>query len=277
MATSNEFEQASPGPPGRQRFVQRLDLILHKLDLVARRRHMQPEEREDFISWALLRMVESDYAVVRDWRGEARFRNYLNVVVSRLLLDFRNHRWGRFRVSKIARRAGRAAELLDVMIHRDRFTAEEAVELVMRNHRTDADRPRLRALAERLPERQSRRVYPLEDAALPSVPPAATDDLRRGERRALCAELQHTLDEALGDMRCDDLRILVLRFCCGCTADEIGEDLDLDRRRVYQRIETLLARLRRRLCGEGFEAADVLDLVGAEGVEMIFSRLDVAA
>lgn len=277
MATPNGTGPAHAAPPGRQRFVQRLDLILHKLDAVARRRNMQPEEKEDFISWSLLRMVESEYSVVREWRGEARFRNYLNVVVSRLLLDFRNHRWGRFRVSKAARRAGRAAELLDVLIHRDGFTTEEAVEMVMRNHRVDADRTRLRQLADALPERQSRRTYPLDDVPLPAVPPTAADGLRREERRELCRQLQQSLDSALGDMRCDDLRILALRFCCGCTADEIGADLDLDRRRVYQRIETILARLRRRLSSEGFEAAEVLDLVGADGIEMDFDQLDAAA
>lgn len=277
MATPTESGTAHCAPPGRQRFIQRLDLILHKLDSVARRRSMKAEEREEFISWALLRMVEADYSVVREWRGEARFRNYLNVVVSRLLLDFRNHRWGRFRVSKAARRADRAAELLDVLIHRDGFTTEEAVEMVMRNHRVGSNRPRLRKMAESLPERQSRRTYPLDEAPLPAVPPAASDGLLSEERRELCRKLQRSLDEALGDMQCDDLRILVLRFCCGCTADQIGADLDLDRRRVYQRIETILARLRRRLCGEGFQAAEVLDLVGAAGVEMQFGHLDAAA
>ena len=274
MATPNESGTALDAPPGRQRFIQRLDLILHKLDAVARRRNMKPEEREDFISWALLRMVESDYTVVREWRGEARFRSYLNVVVSRLLLDFRNHRWGRFRVSKAARRAGRAAELLDVLIHRDGFTTEEAVEVVMRNHRVGSNRTRLRQLAESLPERQSRRTYPIDDAPLPAIPPAAADGLRRAERQTLCRKVQRSLDDALGDMQCEDLRILVLRFCCGCTADQIGADLNLDRRRVYQRIETILARLRRRLSGEGFEAAEVLDLVGADGVDMQFDRFD---
>lgn len=264
-------------PSGRRRFIERLDLILHKLDRVARRSRMPPDEREEFISWALLRIVESGYSVVRDWRGDARFRNYLNVVVSRLLLDFRNHRWGRFRVSKAAQRAGRAAELLDVLIHRDGFSTDEAVEMVLRNHRVDADRDRLHQLAETLPERQTRRTYPLEDVPLPSVPPAAGDGLRRSERQALCRELQQALDQALGDLGCDDLRILVLRFCCGSTADEIGADLDLDRRRVYQRIETILARLRRRLCGEGFEPDELLDLVGADGVEMSLRHLDAAA
>lgn len=277
MATPTQPMSARSNPPGRQRFIRRLDLILHKLDLVARSRRMGAEERDDFISWALLRMVESNYAVVRDWRGEASFRNYLNVVVSRLLLDFRNHRWGRFRISKAARRAGRAAELLDVLIHRDGFTTEEAVEMVMRNHHVTADRRNLWEMAESLPDRQSKRTLALEDTPLPSVPPTAADNLRRSERRSLCCELQEVLDRALGDLQCDDLKILVMRFCRGCTADEIGADLDLDRRRVYQRIETLLARLRRHLCGEGFEPEELLDLVGADGVEMTFRHLDAAA
>ena len=277
MAYPTDCGTASPTPPGRQRFIQRLDLILHKLDAVSQRRGMGPDEREDFISWALLRMIEADYSVVREWREEARFGNYLNVVVSRLLLDFRNHQWGRFRVSKAARRAGRAAELLDILIHRDGFTTDEAVEMAVRNHHVECDRKHLWQLAKSLPERQSRRTMALDEAPLPAVPPAAADGLLREQRRQLCRELQRSLDDALGDMQCDDLRILMLRFCRGRTADQIGAELNLDRRRVYQRIETTLARLRRRLCGEGFRAAEVLDLVAADGVDMHFDQLDAAA
>ncbi|MDA8020873.1 MAG: sigma-70 family RNA polymerase sigma factor [Thermoanaerobaculia bacterium] len=260
----------------RFQFVQRLDQILEKLDLVARRGHMRRDQREDFISWALLRMVESNYSLIREWRCEARFRNYLNVVVSRLLLDFRNHRWGRFRVSKVARRHGKAAELLDTLIHRDGFSIDEAVELVWRNHDTGIDRQHLRSLAGKLPAHRNRRVYGLEDESVPSVPPSAAEDLHRRERQILCKNLQLVLDRALGDLPCDDLRILVMRFCRGFTADEIGADLDLDRRRVYQRIETILNRLRRRLCGEGFQAAELLELVGADDVEMRFRHLVAA-
>lgn len=272
MASQNPASVATSSPLNRQRFVQRLDLILHKLERVAARRRMLPDEREEFVSWALLRIVESGYSVVRDWRGDARFRNYLNVVVSRLLLDFRNHRWGKFRVCKAARSAGRPAELLDTFIHRDGFSTDEAVELVARNHRSGMDRDRLHEVAARLPTRQSRHPLPLENSPVPSVPPSAEDGLRRRERRALCLKLQRELDEALGDLQCDDLRILILRFCRGRTADQIGDDLDLDRRRVYQRIETILARLRRHLCGRGFQAAALLDLVGADGVEMQLRR-----
>lgn len=272
MPASTDAEASSD----RERFVNRLDVILHKLRSVARRRCMQPDEEDEFVSWALLRMIESDYSVVRDWRGDARFRNYLDVVVSRLLLDFRNHRWGKFRISKTARHLGRSAELLDLFIHRDGLSTAEAIEMVARNHRTRVDRKRLHEVAERLPSRQTRRMQCLDDVPAQAVDGRVERSVRRRERALLCRELERELDDALSGMDADDLRILVLRYVCGCTADEIGGELDLTRRRVYQRIETILARLRRHLCGRGFEASDLLDLVAAEGVELRLRRLQPA-
>lgn len=298
----------------RRLFLCHLEEIRDQLDRVARQARLSPQQAEEFVAWAFLRMVEDGFKVVAQWRGESSLRSFLGVVVTRLLLDFRNERWGRWRVSKTAKKAGLASQFLDVLIHRDGLAVAEAVEMVLRNHpravraqldaedgagpggqeRSEEDRrARLLELADELPARQSRRMASLEDLPLEVLTPEDRDadwaadgsgedapDLRvrRGDRRRLARKVEEILDRHCRDLGDDDRRMIRMWFRDRAEAAEIAEVLGLPRRRVYHRITTVLGQLRRRFRAEGLDPDEVLELVGrAEGGEIEVGLLRPAA
>src|ERR1043165_1810764 len=71
-----------------------------------RRYRMTREAAEDFESWALLRLVENDYRILRLFRGDSSLKTYLTVVIRTLHREFRAEHWGRYRPSAAARHAG---------------------------------------------------------------------------------------------------------------------------------------------------------------------------
>jgi RNA polymerase sigma factor (sigma-70 family) len=233
---------------------------------------MDTEEREEFISWALFRMVESEYAVVTRWRGDSSWSSYLHVVSNRLLLDYRNHRWGKWRLSTVARRGSRAAQLLDVLIHRDGFSTREAVEFVLHNHRTSLDRVQLLDLAESLPARQERRMGDFDSAPEPEAPEAADQVLFDDDRRRVCAMVEAALDLALDGLDASEVLLLQMRYCRDAEANEIARRFGIPRRRVYQRLETALARLRRALLAADIQATEALDVVGTDAGAVRLNR-----
>ena len=69
---------------------------------LSRRNRLGTDEREDFTSYAMLKLVENDYARLRKYRGDSSFRTYLTVVMQRLFLDYRTQKWGKWRPSTTA-------------------------------------------------------------------------------------------------------------------------------------------------------------------------------
>src|SRR5829696_5080480 len=107
-----------------QLFLDSLDLIERIAVHACRRSRLRPEDKEDFVSLVHEKLLENDYAVIRKFerRENASFATYLNTVIRRLLLDYQNHLWGKWRNSAEAERLGEVAERLEELINRDGFT-----------------------------------------------------------------------------------------------------------------------------------------------------------
>ena len=97
---------------------------------VARRHRLRGDALDEFRSLAFLKLVEHDYAVLRRFEGASSLRTYLTVVLQRVLLDYRNREWGRWRASAAASRIGPVAVRLERLVTRDGLTPEEAVSIV---------------------------------------------------------------------------------------------------------------------------------------------------
>src|SRR5919109_1132038 len=87
-------------------FLRNLGWIERALASVCRRYGVSRDDAEDFASWAKLKLVEDDYAVLGKFRDESSITTYLTVVIAMLFRDYRVQRWGRWRPSADARRRG---------------------------------------------------------------------------------------------------------------------------------------------------------------------------
>ena len=75
-------------------------------------------------------MLERNYDIFHRFTGRSSLRTYLTVVVTRMLLDWLNATYGKWRPSAVAVRLGADAIKLDRLIWRDGYTIDEAVSIV---------------------------------------------------------------------------------------------------------------------------------------------------
>src|SRR5262245_36404863 len=136
-------------PTARQMFLTHLPAIDGIARAAARRRRLTPDEAEEFRSIVRLRLIEDNYAVIREFRGSSSFRTFLTVVIARHCLDFRASAWGRWRASSKARRMGDTAVLLERLTIRDGQPLEQAARTI-REKDPDVTTDRLRDLANQL-------------------------------------------------------------------------------------------------------------------------------
>jgi RNA polymerase sigma factor for flagellar operon FliA len=142
---------------------------------VCRRSSVLGADAEDFHSWVRLRLIENDYAILRKFEARSTLRTYLAVVVQRLMLDYRNHQLGKWRPSAEAKRLGEVAVGLEMLLHRDRRSVDEAIATTEARH-AEVSRAEIEAILRRLPQRAPRR----REVALEEIgdgPAVSSDDV----------------------------------------------------------------------------------------------------
>ena len=106
---------------GEELLSQRLGQIEEIVRAVAAQHRLSFEERQELYSMTMLKMVQDDCAILRNFQGRSRWRTYLMVIVQRVLLDYRVKKWGRWRPCARAQRLGKTAIALDRRINRPRW------------------------------------------------------------------------------------------------------------------------------------------------------------
>ncbi|MBM3819923.1 MAG: sigma-70 family RNA polymerase sigma factor [Acidimicrobiia bacterium] len=219
-----------------------LELLTQVLRDITRARRLPPEDADDFTQSVHLRLLESDYEVFQRFNGQSSLRTYLNVVVHRLLLDWRNAMWGKWRASAAARRMGDAAVMLERLIHRDSFSTDEAIAIVSATRHA----PPVDELAEALPPRLRRRMVSDED--LPDMLTVAFEDpLDANQRRRDEGFARQALQAAMERLVPEDRQLLRLRYYKGQSVQAISRTLRTDPKRLYRRFERVRRTLRRSL------------------------------
>src|SRR4029453_6702176 len=90
-------------------FLAALPVIDDVTGQVCRRHRLSPAESDEFRSDVRLHFIERNYEVLRRFEGRCALATYVNVVVQRVFLDWRNRMWGRWRASGPAGGVGLAA------------------------------------------------------------------------------------------------------------------------------------------------------------------------
>ena len=244
--------------------IDHLAEIERVIAFVCRRNALWGADAEDFGSLVKLKIIDNDYAIIRKFESRCSFHAYLVIVIQRILLDERNHAFGKWRPSAEAQRLGEIAVRLETHLLRDHRTLDEAMELI-RGSGTVVTRRELEELAKRLPARKTRpRPVPL-DASANAV--AISGDTvsahaEAGEREAKARKVATVLQRAVERLPDRERLIFRLRFEADMSVAEIARALRIQQKPIYRLLAIHLKKLRRALEREGIEACDVDDIVG---------------
>lgn len=264
-----EKVSASTSDP-RRLFEEKLPLIERVIAYVCRRRGLVGDEAEEFASWARIKLLENDCAILSKFGGRSTLKTFLVTVVTNLFKDYRIAKWGRWRPSAMARRLGVVAVQMERLVHRDGIGFDQAAETLQRNFGVRETMAELADLVGRLPARTSRRVDGVEDEGeLARLSPAARETadgtqerVRRSERQEQAAEVERCLARAFAELDPEDRVILQLRFEQEMTVAAISRTLDLEQKPLYRRIDRCLKTIRDCLERDGVTAEAAADLVG---------------
>lgn len=257
---------------GRRLFEEHFPLVEELVRFVARRNRLGADEREDYASYATLKLVENDYARLRKYRGDSSFRTYLTVVMQRLFLDFRIAKWGKWRPSTRAKRLGPAAVALETFLYRDGLELSEAREMLLARTDTALSEEAIWDLALLLPHRP--RAKRVDEETLDNV--GVGDGLDRvsfREHETLMASVESRLAQAATRLSDEERSILRMRFDEGKSVPEIAETLDVKPKTLYARIGRLLGELRDVLEASGISWGEIERVVTVNDVGLNLDRV----
>ncbi len=247
-----------------QLFLSQLPYIKKVVAQTCRRYHFRKEEAEDFASEVNCKLIEDDYAVLRQFQGKSSLERYLTVVIKRFHLDYLNRLWGKWRPCAEAVRLGPVAVLLDMLLTREKLTFDEAVEILQTNHKVEMSWQELHDIAVRFPPRTSR---PGEegDETLEFVPDPterADEHIVARERAVVRERVLQELKKALATLPPEDRLILRMRMWSRFSIPLIAEKLQLDekeQKQLYRRIDRIEEHLKGEMERQGISQEDIQD------------------
>jgi hypothetical protein len=194
----------------------------------------------------------------------------MTTVIQRMFFQYRVQMWGKWRPSAQARRLGDKGITLERLLTRDGYTYSEAVAVLTTGQSPVFAVDEIEAIYVRLPIRQPRPVLvaamEISDGG-PSVEPV----LFSGERAVIARHTADTIDAAIATMAAEDQVILRLRFWNARTIPEIARALKLDEKKLYKRINKLLAQLKFTLEGAGVNADAACELLDHSDHQLAFA------
>jgi RNA polymerase sigma factor (sigma-70 family) len=229
-------------------------LIQHAILVVCRKHRLSRDESEELASLAYLKVLDRDCAILHKFRGESQLTTFLVVVVTRILLDSRIARWGKWRPSVHARRLGRVAVMLEHCIFGRGMRFQEAAEAVRIRFGAEHGDEALRTMLSSLPERTRRRFVDVDRLAHIASHDSRLDPMFN---EAILRRTRRVLTRVVSALPADDRMLLGLRFKEGLRICEIARRQGLDLKAIYRRFDRLMQRLRADLEGHGIGAADV--------------------
>lgn len=225
---------------------------------------MAPEEVEEFAGEFKLRLVEDDYAIVRQFQGRSTFGTYIAAVTLRALRDYRAHQFGKWNTSAVAKRLGAVAVDLERLLYRDGRSIDDVIEALQQRF-PGTVRADLEALAARLPVRSRRRRISIDDVEIVQAP-----DVLGFEHANAAAELSAKVCSFIDSLPNKDQLLLRLRFVGGLSVAQIARSLALDQKVLYRELDRCYRDLRKYLEAAGVHANDINELVGSNAAVFDF-------
>jgi RNA polymerase sigma factor (sigma-70 family) len=244
-----------------------VDVVRSVIRSVSFRQGLAGTALDELESAVWIRLIDHDYRAIRQFRGDASFRTFLRVVVTRLLLDLRASAWGRWLPSALARSKGKTAVRFEALLFRDGHSVEQALEILQSGGET-LSQDDVAAIAGSC-RSTPRRFVPLEQGAEPcedALPELGCDRKRRARQaRAMSAALR----QAVSSLPESDRELLQLRHAKGLKVATIARELKQDQTRLYRRLHGLHRTVRHRIEQCGITADVARELVGRNDVDLV--------
>lgn len=262
----------------RELLVANLELIDRVIGFTCRRQRLSEDDAEEFASTVKLKLVENDYAILRKFQGRSSFATFINVVIQRMLLDYRVHIWGKWHSSAEAKRLGDTAVELEKLLFRDGRSIEEA-QTILASSDPSMTREAVEHLASLLPQRGPRRRHvDLDEAQSVASTDATRDEIElESHRTATSHRLSEIMSRAMAGLPKQDRLILQMRFENGMTVAQIARALQLDQKLLYRRMEKHFRLLREQIEEAGIPTEDALDVVTSSRAPIDFQLRKGAA
>jgi RNA polymerase sigma factor (sigma-70 family) len=230
-------------------FLEQLETIERITRFVSNRAGLRDATAQDFASYVHVRLIENDYATLRNFEQRCSVQTFLTLVIKRFLLDYRIHLWGKWHPSAEAKRLGPVAVELEKNLYRDNQPIEEALQ-TCRKIDPNVTLQQLAELAARLPRRQAKpRAVNVDDVGheLKVTAEAAHEAASTRERETLSRSVSDVVRTTLQEFPEEDRVLLRLRFGGDLTIPQIARILNADEKPLYRRIQRCLRELRQRL------------------------------
>jgi len=250
----------SSDPALEELFVENLPLIDGIIHGCCRTSRFTPQEGEDFGQHVRLKLIEDDYGVFRKFRGRSSLKTYLTKVIARLLLDYQNHLWQKWRPSAEAERLGPVALRLEQFRFRDGLSFDEACEKLWQEDVVMSAMD-LAELEAKLPPRRPRQfesVTAIENRESSERPPDVI--FADQEREAGLRRIYGTLYLALPVLSSEE-RILV-RLWMDLKVSQIARVLKVDQKPLYPKLAKAFKKLKEELERQGVGRREVAGLLG---------------
>jgi len=246
--------------PPEELFRENLPLIEQIIGHCCRRSHFSPQEAEDFGGHVRLKLVEDGNRVFREFRGRSSIKTYLTVTIKRLLLDYQNHIWGKWRNSAEAERLGRVAMRMERLLVRDGLSFDEVCK-ILRGEGVEMTVLELADLRAKLPPRSLRRFVSEERLQAEITREPRPDERLEGKERAgFRRRVFALLLQALKILTSEE-QVLV-RMRTEFKVSEIARLRGMEQKPLYKRLEKIYEKLRKELERHGIRRGDIQDLLG---------------
>lgn len=249
-------------------FLIELESIERAIRFACRRGSLRDDDADDFASYAKLKLIEKDYAVIRKYERRSSFAAFISVVVQRMLLDYRIGQWGKWHASAEAKRIGEPAITIEAMLYRDGRTIDEMLPMLMRRW-PEVTRASIDAVVRRLPTRAPRlRAVDLETVgdtiAVSSEPPF------QSERTDLARRIASVVRETMNNLDEHDRLIFRLHFEGGMSVADVSRTLRLEQKPLYRRLQRALLLLRKHLEAAGVSSGDAEEILSSRNTDLDF-------
>lgn len=251
-----------------RRFVDLLPTVHRIAGQFAAVRHLSSLEAEEFRARAEDKLMEDDYRVLRDHRGDASLETYLAVILRRLLNDYCDHLWGRWRPSRYAQRHGPVAVELDRAVNAERLTFDEAF---ARLQQRGIDRETAWKWYEHVRRAGREHLVAPDNTDWPNPAPPADEVLAGEQRRESVDGAAQRIGTIFRSLAPEDRLLLHFFDLRQLPMRSVATMLGGNPKRLYRKRETLLKKIRRELLAAGLTAeddlAEFLDLLGEQPAE----------
>lgn len=241
-------------------YTKHADVIEAALSYACRLHRLTTDACEEFASWARLKIIDNDYAVLRKFEGRSSMRTFLITVAQRLYLDWRNAEWGKWRPTTDARRLGTLGIELERLIIRDRSSFGEAADLLVARGLAESREACAEAWA-KLPQRPQRSFD--SESVLETLTGHDEADalVADRERAARARAASAALAQALSSLSPADQVIFRLRYHDGFTVARIAKLSGEEPKALYRRFDRLAAEMKAAMLQTGVPLDDIAELL----------------